>query len=149
MTGMSPPFAKFTVLVTRRVLPGRTTPHAFVAKVVPDHPRLTGRRARESPQPSGPTGPGVDLRRVSPSACNPAQPRGRWREDDAVARPLHYAALGSSFAAGPGISPIIDQPAIRSGRNYPHVLAERRGPHRCDDPGRDDGDDSRHAADHS
>jgi lysophospholipase L1-like esterase len=42
-----------------------------------------------------------------------------------VARPLHYAALGSSFAAGPGISPIIDQHAIRSGRNYPHVLAER------------------------
>src|SRR3954471_4752853 len=50
MTGISPPFAKFTVLVTRRVLPGRTTPHAFFAKVVPDHPRLTGRRA---PQPSG------------------------------------------------------------------------------------------------
>jgi hypothetical protein len=35
MTGISPPFAKLTVLVTRRVLPGRATPHAFVAKVVP------------------------------------------------------------------------------------------------------------------
>src|SRR6478672_5543270 len=34
MTGISPPFAKFTVLVTRRVLPGRTTLHAFVAKMV-------------------------------------------------------------------------------------------------------------------
>src|SRR3954454_1021239 len=34
MTGISPPFAKFTVLVTRRVLPGCATPHAFVAKVV-------------------------------------------------------------------------------------------------------------------
>jgi hypothetical protein len=34
MTGMSPPFANFTVVVTRRVLPGRATPYAFVAKVV-------------------------------------------------------------------------------------------------------------------
>src|SRR4051812_30372407 len=34
MTGISPPFAKLTVLVTRRVLPRRATPHAFVAKVV-------------------------------------------------------------------------------------------------------------------
>ena len=34
MTGISPPFAKLTVLVTRRVLPGRATPHALVAKVV-------------------------------------------------------------------------------------------------------------------
>jgi lysophospholipase L1-like esterase len=57
----------------------------------------------------------------------PCATRGHWCEDDAVVRPLHYAALGSSFAAGPGISPIIDQHAMRSGRNFPHVLAERLG----------------------
>src|SRR6478609_1479715 len=34
MTGISPPFAKLTVLVTCRVLPGRATPHALIAKVV-------------------------------------------------------------------------------------------------------------------
>jgi hypothetical protein len=34
MTGISPPLAKLTVLVTRRVLPGRGTPHPFVAKLV-------------------------------------------------------------------------------------------------------------------
>lgn len=39
----------------------------------------------------------------------------------------HIAALGSSFAAGPGIDPIIDQAAMRSGRNYPHLLAEQLG----------------------
>ena len=49
-----------------------------------------------------------------------------------MARPPHYAALGSSFAAGPGISPIIDQHAMRSGRNYPHVLAERLDAHLTD-----------------
>lgn len=35
------------------------------------------------------------------------------------------AALGSSFAAGPGIDPIEDPDAERSGRNYAHQLAER------------------------
>jgi hypothetical protein len=34
-----------------------------------------------------------------------------------VAHYQHIAALGSSFAAGPGIDPIIDQAAMRSGRN--------------------------------
>jgi lysophospholipase L1-like esterase len=37
------------------------------------------------------------------------------------------AALGSSFAAGPGIAPIEDPAAMRSGRNYAHQLAERLG----------------------
>jgi lysophospholipase L1-like esterase len=32
--------------------------------------------------------------------------------------------LGSSFAAGPGIKPLIDKPAGRSGRNYAHLVAE-------------------------
>lgn len=34
-----------------------------------------------------------------------------------------YVALGSSYAAGPGIAPIIDRGCERSGRNYPHQLA--------------------------
>ncbi|GAA4806185.1 SGNH/GDSL hydrolase family protein [Actinomycetospora chlora] len=38
-----------------------------------------------------------------------------------------YVALGSSFAAGPGIPPLVDRAALRSGRNYPHLLAERLG----------------------
>jgi lysophospholipase L1-like esterase len=35
-----------------------------------------------------------------------------------------YVALGSSFAAGPGIEPIVDVGAARSGRNYAHLVAE-------------------------
>lgn len=38
---------------------------------------------------------------------------------------LSIVALGSSFAAGPGIQPIISNAAMRSGRNYAHQLAER------------------------
>ncbi|MFF4629032.1 SGNH/GDSL hydrolase family protein [Streptomyces griseorubiginosus] len=37
------------------------------------------------------------------------------------------AALGSSYAAGPGIEPVADRRANRSARNYPHLLAERLG----------------------
>lgn len=37
----------------------------------------------------------------------------------------HIAALGSSFASGPGIEPLDDRVAQRSTRNYPHLLAER------------------------
>jgi lysophospholipase L1-like esterase len=40
---------------------------------------------------------------------------------------MHIAALGSSFAAGPGIPPKIDAAAGRSGANYAHVLASRLG----------------------
>ena len=39
----------------------------------------------------------------------------------------HIAALGSSFAAGPGIKPIVDRWAGRSGRNYAHLLAAMYG----------------------
>lgn len=39
----------------------------------------------------------------------------------------HVAALGSSFAAGPGIEPVVDRAAGRSGANYPHLLAELLG----------------------
>ncbi|KAK5676361.1 hypothetical protein LTS10_011173 [Elasticomyces elasticus] len=38
---------------------------------------------------------------------------------------LHLVALGSSFAAGPGIDPIINKAAMRSARNYAHQLAEK------------------------
>jgi lysophospholipase L1-like esterase len=37
------------------------------------------------------------------------------------------AALGSSYAAGPGIAPVLDWGAMRSGRNYAHVAAARLG----------------------
>jgi lysophospholipase L1-like esterase len=37
------------------------------------------------------------------------------------------AALGSSFAAGPGIDPIVDAGAMRSGSNYAHLLAKAIG----------------------
>ena len=38
-----------------------------------------------------------------------------------------YVALGSSFAAGPGVEPIIDAGCGRSGGNYAHLVAERLG----------------------
>lgn len=36
-----------------------------------------------------------------------------------------YVALGDSYTSGPGIPPVVDGPCARSGRNYPHLLAER------------------------
>ncbi|GAA3384043.1 SGNH/GDSL hydrolase family protein [Cryptosporangium minutisporangium] len=39
----------------------------------------------------------------------------------------HVVALGSSFAAGPGIPPVVDAAAGRSGNNYAHLLAEALG----------------------
>ena len=38
-----------------------------------------------------------------------------------------YVALGSSFASGPGIHPILDAGCGRSGNNYAHLVAERLG----------------------
>ncbi|WOF22134.1 SGNH/GDSL hydrolase family protein [Microbacterium betulae] len=35
--------------------------------------------------------------------------------------------LGSSFAAGPGVEPVEDANAMRSSRNYAHLLADRLG----------------------
>lgn len=40
---------------------------------------------------------------------------------------LRIAALGSSYAAGPGIEPIEDEAAMRSSRNYAHQLANYLG----------------------
>jgi lysophospholipase L1-like esterase len=42
-------------------------------------------------------------------------------------RPRSIAALGSSFAAGPTIEPVVDVDAMRSARNYPHLLAQTLG----------------------
>ena len=42
-------------------------------------------------------------------------------------RPRTIAALGSSFAAGPTIQPVDDAHAMRSARNYPHLLAQTLG----------------------
>ncbi|MPY55923.1 SGNH/GDSL hydrolase family protein [Streptomyces spongiae] len=39
----------------------------------------------------------------------------------------HVAALGSSFAAGPGIEPVENRAAGRSARNYARLVAERLG----------------------
>ncbi|TDD30113.1 SGNH/GDSL hydrolase family protein [Kribbella turkmenica] len=44
-----------------------------------------------------------------------------------IAPGSRYVALGSSFAAGPGIDPIVHRPAGRSGRNYPHLVAAELG----------------------
>lgn len=40
---------------------------------------------------------------------------------------LTVVSLGSSFAAGPLIRPVVDVDAARSGRNYPHLTAARLG----------------------
>lgn len=45
----------------------------------------------------------------------------------AADKQMHVVALGSSFAAGPGIPPQIDKTAMRSGQNYAHFLSERLG----------------------
>jgi len=44
-----------------------------------------------------------------------------------IAPGSRYVALGSSFAAGPGISPIELKVAGRSSRNYPHLVAAELG----------------------
>jgi lysophospholipase L1-like esterase len=41
-------------------------------------------------------------------------------------------ALGSSFAAGPGIAPVQDRAAGRSACNYPHLVAQGLGAHLTD-----------------
>ncbi|MGY1643520.1 SGNH/GDSL hydrolase family protein [Geodermatophilus sp. SYSU D00703] len=40
---------------------------------------------------------------------------------------MRYVALGSSFAAGPGIEPVLHPGCGRSGANYPRLVAERLG----------------------
>ncbi|MGY1707365.1 SGNH/GDSL hydrolase family protein [Geodermatophilus sp. SYSU D00697] len=40
---------------------------------------------------------------------------------------MSYVALGSSFAAGPGVEPVLDPGCGRSGANYPRLVAERLG----------------------
>lgn len=52
---------------------------------------------------------------------------GSLRSMTSQSRPLHLVALGSSFAAGSGIPPIIEVKALRSGVNYAHIVADRLG----------------------
>ncbi|KAI1329592.1 SGNH hydrolase-type esterase domain-containing protein [Xylariaceae sp. FL0255] len=40
---------------------------------------------------------------------------------------LRITSLGSSFAAGPNIPPVVDAAAARSGANYAHLLSDRIG----------------------
>jgi len=40
---------------------------------------------------------------------------------------VNYVALGSSFAAGPGIRPLADRGAMRSSKNYARLLSGLRG----------------------
>ncbi|MHA7210455.1 SGNH/GDSL hydrolase family protein [Arthrobacter sp. MDT1-65] len=44
-----------------------------------------------------------------------------------MSRYRKIVGLGSSFAAGPGIEPVEDAHAMRSSRNYAHLLADRLG----------------------
>lgn len=44
-----------------------------------------------------------------------------------MSAPSSIAALGSSYAAGPGVPPVEDVAAMRSGANYAHLLAQRLG----------------------
>ncbi len=39
----------------------------------------------------------------------------------------NYVALGSSFASGPGVDPVVSPGCARSGRNYPSLVAARLG----------------------
>jgi lysophospholipase L1-like esterase len=52
---------------------------------------------------------------------------GRGYRGAVIAPGSRYVALGSSFAAGPGISPIVQKAAGRSGRNYPRLVAAELG----------------------
>ena len=38
-----------------------------------------------------------------------------------------YVAMGSSYAAGPGIPPLVERAALRSGLNYAHLVANDAG----------------------
>jgi lysophospholipase L1-like esterase len=71
--------------------------------------------------------------RRSPSVVTSLQPvqlltrcTQQWH-DHIVSRYQLIAALGSSFAAGPGIGPVADLAAMRSEKNYAHQLAELLG----------------------
>ncbi|KUJ13589.1 SGNH hydrolase [Mollisia scopiformis] len=46
---------------------------------------------------------------------------------ETTTNPRHITALGSSYAAGPGIPPQINRFAGRSGNNFAHILASRLG----------------------
>lgn len=67
-----------------------------------------------------------------PSLCLKLNPSNSSRNDldqstmASQEQNLHIVSLGSSFGAGPGIPPQLKpRAAMRSGRNYPHLLAQR------------------------
>ena len=60
-----------------------------------------------------------------PLSCPWAQVNFVFTPNSSQMGPLHIVALGSSFAAGFGVQPVIDRAAKRSGNNYAHLLAER------------------------
>ncbi|MCK2219459.1 SGNH/GDSL hydrolase family protein [Actinomadura sp. ATCC 31491] len=68
------------------------------------------------------TGPGPDAARYP--AVGTGAGEGPARR---IAEGAHYVAIGSSFAAGPGIPPVVERRAGRSGRNYPHQVADALG----------------------
>ena len=69
-------------------------------------------------------------RACSPATGTPRRPPSRSAAAGAAtpegAVPT-YVALGSSFASGPGIEPILDAGCGRSGNNYAHLVADRLG----------------------
>jgi lysophospholipase L1-like esterase len=69
------------------------------------------------------------------AACTAGPVPGAAVDSVAMARPdtvlvppgSRYVALGSSFAAGPGLAPVADQPCRRSAANYPRQVADALG----------------------
>jgi lysophospholipase L1-like esterase len=94
---------------------------------------LRVRRDRRAPKPSGRLSASLLLGlALTASACSADRaaiatpPASR----STAAAELSYVALGSSFAAGPGIAPVESgSPAkcVRSARNYANLVAERIG----------------------
>ena len=85
-----------------------------------------------------PTPLGPAVRRALPAstlaiagcAAASGHPRGTPPAPAALAAGAHYVAMGSSFAAGPGVTVPADQPpnrCTRSADNYARQSARRRG----------------------
>ncbi|MFW0783342.1 SGNH/GDSL hydrolase family protein [Gordonia sp. CPCC 206044] len=64
--------------------------------------------------------PGIAATEV---ASPPAKAHGTSRTEIPVKAGKKYVALGSSYAAGPDVSPIVDVPCLRTGNDYPHQVA--------------------------
>lgn len=64
---------------------------------------------------------------ASVAAAAPSMAAGDRPKTPGVFPGSQYVALGSSFAAGPGLPPLVDVGCARSSRNYPHLVAEKLG----------------------